>query len=320
MNKSPVISVEQLKVSFPVGTGWKKDAIVPVDGVSFSIEEGRVLSLVGESGSGKTTIGRTLMGIVRASGGKIRFYDQDVTRIRGRKLRDHRRRAQMVFQDPYGSLNPVRTVAQHLELPLRRNPQPRNAPISELIDELLTTVGLTPVEVMRVKYPHELSGGQRQRVAIARALAVRPKLLIADEPISMLDVSIRAEILQLLMGLRDTMHLSYLYITHDLASARFFGDRILVLYGGQVMEEADSETLVEDPRHPYTRLLLAASPGSGHVGLLPETSNQSPDLSRSRQGCPFANRCPLVMDICRVERPQRTKITEGHYTSCHAEA
>ena len=223
----------------------------------------------------------------------------------------------MIFQDPYGSLNPVRSVAQHLELPLKRNKQPPTSSVNLMLDELLEVVGLHPAAIMSGKYPHELSGGQRQRVAIARALAARPSLLVADEPISMLDVSIRAEILQLLQNLKTNMSLSYLYITHDLASARYFGDRIMVMYGGRVMEVANSSDLIHHPLHPYTKLLLAATPGNEKQGPLPETSNKPPVLLEGRKGCPFADRCPIVTQVCRdLEAPMSTAGAD-HIVACH---
>ncbi len=317
MANEPLIEVKDLVVRFAVGGGLKRQRIVPVNHVSFTINPGEVLALVGESGSGKSTIGRALVRILEPSGGSLHLGGADVTKVKGKALAAYRREIQMIFQDPYGSLNPVKTVERHLRLPIRKHKQDREGGISEQIDESLQTVGLTPVSEMRVKFPHELSGGQRQRVAIARALAVKPRILVADEPISMLDVSIRAEILQLLKHLQQEYSLAYLYITHDLASARYFGDRIMVMYGGQIMESAPSDELVDKPRHPYTRLLLAATPNSAHTGPLPETSNRSPDLSENRQGCPFADRCPYVMAVCRTQDPPLIEQSAKHLVACH---
>lgn len=320
MAHEPLIEVKDLVVRFLVGSGLKRRYIVPVNHVSFTINSGEVVALVGESGSGKTTIGRALVRILAPSSGTVRLAGVDVTKIKGKALVAYRKQIQMIFQDPYGSLNPVKTVERHMRLPIRKHMQDREGTkgtIGEQIDESLRTVGLAPVSEMRLKFPHELSGGQRQRVAIARALAVKPRVLVADEPISMLDVSIRAEILQLLKHLQRQYSLAYLYITHDLASARYFGDRIMVMYGGQIMESAPADELVEQPRHPYTRLLLAATPGTAHTGPLPETSNRSPNLSENRQGCPFADRCPYVMEICRTQDPPLIEQSANHLVACH---
>ncbi|MCL6626343.1 MAG: ABC transporter ATP-binding protein [Alicyclobacillus shizuokensis] len=311
------IDVDNLKVRFPVRRQGQRMYITPVDGVSFRIGKGEVLSLVGESGSGKSTIGRALVRILTPAQGQIRVAGKDVTRIRGRELKEYRRVAQMVFQDPFGSLNPVRTVEKHLTYPLKKYGGKSGRALSEQVAELLHRVGLDPVEEFRVKYPHELSGGQRQRVAIARALAVNPAFIVADEPISMLDVSIRAGILKLLNELKQDLDLSYLYITHDLASARYFGDRIMVLYGGRIMEAAASRRLLERPLHPYTRLLFAATPGSSWQKALPETASEAPDLREGRVGCPFAHRCPFVQARCREETPALREPEPGHLASCH---
>lgn len=312
-----LVTVSDLYVRFPIRTKGKKAYITPVDHVSFAIERGEVLALVGESGSGKTTIGKALMRILEPTSGKITVAGRDVTHINGHSLIEYRRDVQMIFQDPFGSLNPVRTVEQHVTFPLRKHRKLRNAALPAALENLLEQVGLTPVAETRIKFPHELSGGQRQRVAIARALAVNPKFLVADEPISMLDVSIRAGILRLMNDLKADYNLSYLYITHDLASARYFGDRIMVMYGGKIMESANSSELLRRPAHPYTRLLLAATPGNPVRQALPETSNVAPDLLEGRKGCPFADRCPLVTEICRETEPQLLGIDTAHSVACH---
>jgi peptide/nickel transport system ATP-binding protein len=315
--KKAYIQVDNLKVRFPIRRQGQRRYITPVDDVSFHIGAGEVLALVGESGSGKSTIGRALVRILTPAEGRIQVGGQDVTHIRGKRLKEYRRLAQMVFQDPFGSLNPVRTIEKHLTYPLRKYRGGGARAVSELVDELLHRVGLDPVHEFRAKYPHELSGGQRQRVAIARALAVSPSFIVADEPISMLDVSIRAGILKLLNELKQDFRLSYLYITHDLASARYFGDRIMVLYGGRIMEAASSRGLLEQPLHPYTRLLFAATPGSNWREALPETSNEAPDLQEGRRGCPFAHRCPFVQARCREETPTLRELGQAHLVACH---
>jgi peptide/nickel transport system ATP-binding protein len=312
----PLVSVSDLVVRFPVKTRTGRQFVVPVNKVNFHINKGEVLALVGESGSGKTTIGRALVRTLEPNSGRIDVDGSDISHIRGRELEAYRSVAQMIFQDPFGSLNPVKTVARHLQFPVHKLNGKNGQELADEVDDLLLRVGLTPVPEMREKFPHELSGGQRQRLAIARALAVQPKLVIADEPISMLDVSIRAGILKLLNQLRDDLGLSYLYITHDLASARYFGDRIMVLYGGQVMETADSAQLIRNPQHPYTRLLLAATPGSSVGGALPEKSNEPPNLLETRRGCPFAPRCPLASDVCST-MPELSQTEDRHKVACH---
>ncbi len=312
-----LVKVENLVVRFPITDNRQRTFIRPVDQVSFEIEAGEVLALVGESGSGKSTIGKALLRILEPSEGSIIVGDKDITHIRRRELVQYRKLAQMIFQDPFGSLNPVKTIEQHLAFPIRKHRLVSSDSTSQLINELLERVGLTPVEETRLKFPHELSGGQRQRVAIARALAVNPKFLVADEPISMLDVSIRAGILRLMRELQEDFNLAFLYITHDLASARYFGNRIMVLYGGRIMETAGSSELIRKPLHPYTRLLLAATPGSSVKGALPETSNKPPNLLEGRTGCPFADRCPHATDLCRDQVPELTEFEAGHLVACH---
>ncbi|MED4226268.1 ABC transporter ATP-binding protein [Neobacillus cucumis] len=319
LKNDTVVEVEELVVTFTVRGESGSQTIIPVDHVNFSIRKGEVLALVGESGSGKSTIGRALVRINRPSGGTIRVNGEDVTNISGRKLKDYRKNAQMVFQDPFGSLNPVKTIENHLTFPLKKHQGYRGQELYQKVGELLHKVGLTPVNEIRVKYPYELSGGQRQRLAIARALAVNPMFVVADEPISMLDVSIRAGILELMNQLKADFGLSYLYITHDLASARYFGDRIMVMYGGKVMEVADSKELIKEPLHPYTRLLLASTPGSQMDIDLTNYSNEPPNLNIERKGCTFAYRCPLATDICREQMPSLLDkgLSSDHLVACH---
>lgn len=316
-NTVPMVVVDQLVVRFPVRGKGKQSYITPVDHVSFSIQPGEVLALVGESGSGKTTIGRALVRIIEPNQGTITVKGQNITHIKGHLLHDYRKVTQMIFQDPFGSLNPIRTVESHLRFPLKKHRLNRSQTLDEMIDDLLLRVGLTPVQEMRKKHPHELSGGQRQRLAIARALAVNPSFVVADEPISMLDVSIRAGILKLMNQLKQDMGLSYLYITHDLASARYFGDRIMVLYGGKVMEVAKSKELIRKPLNPYTQLLLSATPGNPLGMKLPETSNEAPNLGSDRMGCPFYNRCPKATNLCNEVQPELVEVEPAHYAACH---
>ncbi|MED1204541.1 ABC transporter ATP-binding protein [Heyndrickxia acidicola] len=314
---SALVEVKDLVIKYPVRGERKKKFITPVDKVNLEIKKGEVLALVGESGSGKTTIGRALVRLLKPTDGTITVLGKKVNEIKGKELKEYRRVAQMIFQDPFGSLNPVKTIESHVMFPLRRHQGYKGKALDQKVTELLLQVGLTPVNEIRKKHPHELSGGQRQRLAIARALAVNPQFIVADEPTSMLDVSIRAGILQLMNDLKRELGLSYLYITHDLASARYFGDRIMVLYGGKVMEIADSKELIKNPLNPYTRLLLAATPGSDSQIDLTNMSNDPPDLSIGRKGCPFVHRCPLATDVCRERMPALEQPTKNHFAACH---
>ncbi len=309
-----LVSADHLTIRFP---RTNAPDLIASRAVNLDIATRETVALVGESGSGKTTTGRALVRLLTPSAGKVWFEGKDVTHIRGQALMRYHRNAQMIFQDPFASLNPFHTVAHHLARPLTRLRHLKGHEREEALDEILTLVGLTPTAIYREKYPHELSGGQRQRVAIARALAGGPSFIVADEPVSMLDVSLRAEILTLLESLQERRGLSYLYITHDLASARYLAHRIAVMYGGSLVEVAPAEDLIQAPAHPYTRLLLAATPGSAHTGPLPETMQSAPDLSEDRQGCPFAPRCPAVMDRCTKTMPAMITVADGHQAACY---
>jgi peptide/nickel transport system ATP-binding protein len=259
---TPVLEVRGLTKSYRVRRGLRVERVPVLHDVSFQLARGEIVALVGESGSGKSTVARILARLVTPSGGTLRLDGVDVRAGERRPTLDYRRRVQMIFQDPYGSLNPAHTVEHHLRRPLEVHGRGGGREAAR-IHELLAAVGLTPPDVMAARRPHELSGGQRQRVAIARALAVEPQVLIADEPTSMLDVSLRVDVLNLLGRLRDEQRLAVLFITHDLASARYLADRVLVLHGGTVVEEGPVESVVASPAHPYTRRLLAAAPDPG---------------------------------------------------------
>jgi peptide/nickel transport system ATP-binding protein len=312
--QSSLVKVDNLTVRFAAKNRGRRSYIEPVRQVSFDIAPGEVLALVGESGSGKTTIGRTLVKVVEPFGGHLYFDGRDITHLGSRAVRTLHSEVQMIFQDPFAALNPTATIQEHLVLPLRVYQRVPSTKLNLRVRELLEQVGLSPAEELRHKYPHELSGGQRQRVVIARSLAANPRFIVADEPVSMLDVSIRADILKILRNLRDSLKISLLYITHDLASARYLSDRIMVLYGGQVMEVGTSRDIVKSPRHPYTRLLLAAVPG--REGDLPQASEAAPDLSVERQGCPFAPRCPYTMDDCRTGDIPVRSVGSRHQVAC----
>ncbi len=290
-----------------------------VDDVSFTLEKGRILALVGESGSGKSTIARLLARLYPPTAGQVLLKGHDALAHQNRTaVLAYRGDVQMIFQDPFGSLNPVKTVDYHLARPLALHKNLRGAARERAIHDLLTTVGLAPPAEYAAKYPHQLSGGQRQRVAIACALAVDPEIILADEPTSMLDVSIRMGILNLLKALKQERDLAYLYITHDLASARYVADETMVLYAGHLMEKAPSRELMSDPQHPYTRLLISAAPNPAVAKTRVEARGEIPTIINPKPGCRFAPRCPLVMDICRQRTPEVTEVAPGHLVRCYA--
>ncbi len=325
---TPVLEAEHLRKVFPLrrlGVFKAQRGVQAVEDTSLALRPGRVLALVGESGSGKTTVARMLAQLYPPTSGTIRFRGTPVPINRRKGLRAYRRVVQMVFQDPFSSLNPVHTVRYHLSRPLRlhghaHSPQEE----TEQVIALLERVNLTPAAQFMEKYPHQLSGGQRQRVAIARALAARPAVLLADEPVSMLDVSIRLDMLNLLSRLKEEDRLALLYITHDIASARYFADETLVMYAGQMVEGGPSEAVTQQPRHPYTQLLLLAAPDPERKGgtasratsPLLEVRGEPPSLINPPGGCRFHPRCPFAMPICRQQVPPRTDLGAGHWTHC----
>jgi oligopeptide/dipeptide ABC transporter ATP-binding protein len=288
-----------------------------VDGVSFSVDAGETLALVGESGCGKSTVSRLVLRLIEPDHGEIRFEGRDLLAMNANELRAFRRDAQIIFQDPYASLNPRMTVGQMLTEPLvLHNLVPRDRR-RERVEELLRLVGLEPRSVRR--YAHEFSGGQRQRIAIARALAVEPKLIICDEPVSALDVSIRSQILNLLGDLQRRLGLAYIFVSHDLAVVKHIADRVAVMNLGNFVETADAQTLFTSPRHPYSRALLSAipvpKPQAKRSRIVLEGEMPSP--IDPPPGCRFHTRCPYTIDRCRSEVPQLTPSTAGHLTACH---
>ncbi|MCU1676339.1 MAG: oppD [Frankiales bacterium] len=302
-------------------------AVHAVDGVDITLRRGHVTALVGESGSGKSTVAKLLSQLERRTGGDIKLHGESVTVHGGRPFRRYVRKVQMIFQDPFASLNPTHTVRYHLTRSLRihGNAGTSKAELDRALEELLTRVNLTPPERYIDKFPHELSGGQRQRVAIARALGAAPDVLLADEPVSMLDVSIRLGILSLLRDLKERLSLAILYITHDIASARYFADHTLVMYAGQMVEGGDSESVTQNAAHPYTRLLIDSAPdpdriegADGAAAHGDQNTGEPPSLINPPAGCRFNPRCPHVMDICRVETPQRFVVGDapGHWAAC----
>jgi peptide/nickel transport system ATP-binding protein len=314
------LQVRGLTKRFPVGGFFRTLQLHALEDVSFDVHRGEVVALVGESGSGKSTTARLVARLMPPTSGEIRLEGEDVLKTEPRRPSlDYRAKVQMVFQDPFGSLNPVHSVGHHLLRPLRIHGKAKGGrEARERTWELLETVGLTPGPDFAAKFPHQLSGGQRQRVAFARALAADPKLLLADEPISMLDVSIRMGVLNLMERLKAERGLAYLYITHDLASARYIGDRTHVLYAGRMVEGAPSEELVEHPAHPYTRLLLSAvpDPERGEHRKV-EARGEVPSLIEPLPGCPFAARCKHVMDVCRQTMPGVSYVGPKHWVRCY---
>ena len=318
---SPVLDVRGLTKHFPTGGAFQRHHVHALNAATFTVNEGEVVALVGESGSGKSTAARLIARLMPPTSGEILFDGRDMLKAEPRTASlAYRRQVQMIFQDPFGSLNPVHSVGHHIERPLRihkANDTAGGKP-RERVLQLLETVGLTPAADFYDRFPHELSGGQRQRVAIARALAVDPRIILADEPISMLDVSIRMGVLNLMERLKEERRIGFLYITHDLASARYIGDRTIVMYAGHMVESAPSAELMTAPAHPYTQLLMSAVPDPrAGIERTVQARGEVPSLVDPPPGCPFAARCPRVMDVCRQVMPGATTVAPGHWTKCH---
>jgi len=322
METEPLVRVVDLKKYFPIGSGLLsrgRRLVKAVDGVTFFIHRGETLGLVGESGCGKSTLGRTVLQLYRPTAGKVYLENIELTSLPADQLLPLRARMQMIFQDPYASLNPRHSIEKIIGEPLVIHKVMRGAALRERVAELMKLVGLDPAYMRR--FPHELSGGQRQRVMIARALSLNPDFIVCDEPISALDVSIQAQVVNLLQDLQEELGLSYLFIAHDLSMVKHISHRIAVMYLGRVMELADRKTLFADPLHPYTHALISAVP-------VP-----NPKLERRRRriilagdppspvnppsGCVFHTRCPMVQDICREQVPEFREIKPGHYVACH---
>lgn len=315
-----LLSVRNVTKYFPVGTAFHRLQLRALSEVSFDLKRGHVLALVGESGSGKSTAARCVARLIEPSSGEIWFKGRNVLQAEKTASLQYRGDIQMIFQDPFGSLNPVKTVDHTLSRSLAIHKKAQGGKdAAAKVRSLLTSVGLAPAEQFVGKYPYELSGGQRQRVSFARALAVEPEIILADEPISMLDVSIRMGILNLMERLKQDRGLSYLYITHDLASARYFADETAVMYGGQMVEGAESEELVSHPAHPYTQRLLDAVPDplAEHGALAGHQRWEPPVLVDPPPGCPYAPRCPHAMAVCREVMPGKTHLAANHWVRCH---
>ena len=316
-----LLEVTGLKKHFPIHKGVFSRVsghVYAVDGVSFSIRRGETLGLVGESGCGKSTVGRTLLRLLEPTGGTIRIGGEDITHLDAAHLLPYRQRMQMIYQDPYASLNPRMTAGEIVGEPLTIHQVGAPAERRQRVASLFERVGLRPAAML--SYPHEFSGGQRQRIGIARALALGPDLIVGDEPVSALDVSIQAQIVNLLMDLQDEFGLSYLFVAHDLAVVEHISHRVAVMYLGRIVEMTDKKSLFEMPLHPYTEALLSAVPipkasarGRKRVIL----TGDVPSPINPPSGCHFHTRCPYAMPRCRVDVPTLTEISPGHFASCH---
>jgi oligopeptide transport system ATP-binding protein len=318
-----LIKVEQLTKHFPINRGIiiqrQVGAVQAVDKVSFTIKQGETLGLVGESGCGKSTVGRTILQLHPATSGKVFFKDKELTTLKGDELRNLRRNMQIIFQDPYASLNPRMSVGSIIGEPLEVHNIGTAKERKERVRDLLRLVGLNPYFINR--YPHEFSGGQRQRIGVARALALQPEFIVCDEPISALDVSIQAQVVNLLEELQQMLGLTYLFIAHDLSMVRHISDRTAVMYLGKIVELADRDELYTNPLHPYTVALLSAvpipDPGKEKKRSRIILTGDVPSPAKPPSGCRFHTRCPQAMDICSQAEPEWKESRPGHWTACH---
>lgn len=318
-----LIVVENLQMHFPIIKGFFNKPVgyvKAVDGVSFTIKEGETFGLVGESGCGKTTTGKCILRIHKPTGGTIKYKDLDLATCTDKELGEVRRELQMIFQDPYSSLDPRQSVASIVEEAIRADGEPHTREeVAKRVDELLVTVGLDPN--MGMRFPHEMSGGQRQRLGIARALACNPKLIVCDEPVSALDVSIQAQIINLFMEIQKKLNLTYLFVAHDLAVVRHISDRIGVMYLGKIVEITDSEELYAHPAHPYTQALLSAVPTTDYDEELKRQrialQGEVPSPINAPQGCPFHPRCLYATEDCKNRMPELKDYGKDHFIACH---
>jgi oligopeptide/dipeptide ABC transporter ATP-binding protein len=322
----PLIKAINVKKYFPVRMsfirslkGEKQKWVKAVDDISIDIYPKEILGLAGESGSGKTTFGRTLIRLIEPTAGSVIYKNVDIFKLKGSELKNYRRKLQIIFQDPYDSINPRLTIRDVVAEGLLVNKLVSKDKVDEAVATALEDVKLTPPEEFINRYPHELSGGQRQRVAIARALVLKPDFIVADEPVSMLDVSIRAEVLNVMLDLKEKYGITFLFITHDLALAKHMSDRIAVMYVGKLVELADSEKLIDNPLHPYTQALIAAIPIPDPTAKKAEVKikGEIPSPVNPPPGCRFHPRCPYVFDRCKVEEPKLKEVEPGHFVACH---
>ncbi|ELH8548391.1 ATP-binding cassette domain-containing protein [Staphylococcus pseudintermedius] len=314
-----ILEVNDLKQYYPIKGGVfqrKIGEVKAVDGISFVIEPGQTVGLVGESGCGKSSAGRTILQLQQAHSGEIKFCGQDITKLRGRALREARKGFQMVFQDPYASLNPMQMVGDIVGEPIRNYYHKKQRDIEDEVKDLLKRVGLNEADYY--KYAREFSGGQRQRVGIARALALKPKLIIADEPVSALDVSVQSQVLNIMAELQEEFGLSYLFIAHDLSVVKHVSDYVCVMYLGHILEQGPAEAIYENPSHPYTKALISAipeiDPRQRKERILLEGDLPSP--SDPPSGCPFHTRCPVAEARCAEVKPPSVEVSANHYAAC----
>jgi oligopeptide transport system ATP-binding protein len=318
-----LVQIRDLQMHFPVTKGIilqrQVGAVKAVDGVSFNIKKGETLGLVGESGCGKSTTGRAILQLYRPTAGSVVFQGTDLTKLKGEEMRRMRRKVQMIFQDPYASLNPRMTVGDIIGEPIKVHNLRQGKEVRTRVQELLQLVGLNPYFINR--YPHEFSGGQRQRIGVARALAVEPEFVVCDEPVSALDVSIQAQIINLLEELQEQFGLTYLFIAHDLSVVRHISDRVAVMYLGKMMELADRNAIYDDPLHPYTKALLSAVPVPDPVIEKKREriilTGDVPSPINPPSGCHFHTRCPYAMEVCSKIEPRFVDQGGGHYVACH---
>jgi oligopeptide transport system ATP-binding protein len=320
-NHETLLHVEDLKMHFPIYRGVfqrQVGAVRAVDGVSFDVKRGETLGLVGESGCGKSTTGRTILQLYKPTAGNVTFDGTDLVRLKGEQMRQMRRKMQMIFQDPYASLNPRMTVAQLVGEPLMVHNVATGAEITQRVEHLLELVNLNPAFATR--YPHEFSGGQRQRIGVARALALQPSFIICDEPISALDVSIQAQVVNLLEELQEQFNLTYLFIAHDLSMVKHISDRVAVMYLGVIVELATRDELYAKPLHPYTQALLSAVPIPDPVADSKRKrvilQGDVPSPANPPSGCRFRTRCPIAEAVCAETRPEFREIRPGHFVAC----
>lgn len=329
-DETPLLQVEGLTKHFPIQKNiFEKitlrrghlrllhQVVHAVNGVSLEIHRGETLALVGESGCGKSTLAKTLLGLHRPTAGTIWYDRQEITNLTGYRRRPFQKRIQMIFQDPFSSLNPRKKVMDIIGQPMKIHGLAKGRQMTRRVLELLAKVGMDPVFASR--YPHQFSGGQRQRIGIARALAAEPELVIADEPISALDVSIQAQILNLMMEMQEEFDLTYLFVSHDLSVVKHISTRVAVMYLGFIVETAETEEIFTDPRHPYTQLLFSAIPSLDRLEFeeVAKIQGEVPTPIQLPEGCPFHPRCPRVMDVCRRGRPTLRPVFSDHLVSCH---